>query len=198
MFCLIYSEKHAVYIPPNEDELTAEEDFSEDMDRIKENENADITGTFKIQTNKKNLYDNSHEETLAVITQKILEQNPIDLNPAWTLGQLLHRNLLKSKEEDMIEVLRNQLEGLSHLDNMLFFFFEDAILDLKTQYSEKYFIDNNQHVFYLSREEFFTRLSDCEYEVCAFIVPEDALCLPGMEDSYFFLFCSSKYLSWKT
>ncbi|XP_030751364.1 uncharacterized protein LOC115878894 [Sitophilus oryzae] len=101
----------AVYIPPNVDELTDEENFSDDVERREQNENADIAGTFEIHTNENDLYGDSDEEPLAVKRQRILEQNQTNLNPVWRSGNFLHQNVPKSKEEDMTEALRKSVRG---------------------------------------------------------------------------------------
>lgn len=122
-------EIDAVYIPPNVDELTDEEEFSEDVERSEENRNIDIAGTFEIHTNESDLYDDSDEETLAVKRQNILEQNQTDLKPVWRSGQIIHQNVPQSREEEMMETLRNQLENLSPLE-IFFKFFDDSILTI--------------------------------------------------------------------
>ncbi|XP_050301648.1 piggyBac transposable element-derived protein 3-like [Anthonomus grandis grandis] len=142
----------AVYIPPEVNQLTDEEEFSEDPENIENSQNGDIAGTFEIHTVRDEIYDESDEEDLATKRRKILERKAVSYNPTWRPGSFIHKNLPLFKEEEHIQELRGELEGLSPLD-IFFKFVDENLMNLIIQFSEKYAQDNNRHEFYLSREE---------------------------------------------
>lgn len=150
---IFFSEQiDAVYIPPEVDQLTDEEDFSNDPENNGNNQNGDIAGTFEIHNIQDDIYDDSDNEDLATKRRKIQEKNVTGHKPIWRAGSFLHQSLPLSKEEEQIKELSSALEGLSPLD-IFFKFIDEDVMDLIIGFSEKYARDNNMHDFHLSREE---------------------------------------------
>lgn len=89
---------------------------------------------------------------MATKRRKILEKKAVSYKPTWRSGSFVHQNLPLSKEEEHIQELRGELEGLSPLD-IFFKFVDESVMDLIIKFSEKYAQDNNRHEFHLSREE---------------------------------------------
>lgn len=142
----------AVYIPPEVDELTDEENFVEEANEVNENENIDIAGTFEIHVTEEDLYDDSDDETLAVKKRKLMSSKAAERKPKWTAGEILHCNLPESKEHEQIEHLKAKLEGQSPLD-IFFNFFDEAVQDMIVEYSVKYARDNNRQGFSMTKAE---------------------------------------------
>lgn len=142
-----------VYIPPDVDNLTDEENFVEESEEMNVNENTDIAGTFEIHTMEGDLYDDSDDETLAVKKSKIMSGNKEKkVLPKWRIGEYLHKITPKSNERADIEMLRVELEGQTPLE-LFYKFFDDEVLNMIVQYSVKYARDNNRHDFELTKEE---------------------------------------------
>lgn len=95
------------------DELTDEEDFTDNPERSNANEYTEIACTFEIHRNEDDLYDDSDDETLACKRQKLLEYNATSRKPKWREGQFLHKNLPESNEAEMIQVVTEQLQELT-------------------------------------------------------------------------------------
>ncbi|XP_050295149.1 uncharacterized protein LOC126735243 [Anthonomus grandis grandis] len=155
------SEKQvdAVYIPPKVDQLTDEEEFSEDPENIENSQNGDIAGTFEIHTVRDEIYDESDEEDLATKRRKILEKKAVSYNPrrSWFhfIGDLDHsyrRIYLYPKKRNTFKNLGANWRVCVPLD-IFFKFVVENLMDLIIQFSEKYAQDNNRHEFHLSREE---------------------------------------------
>ncbi|CAG9772350.1 unnamed protein product [Ceutorhynchus assimilis] len=68
----------AVYIPPEVDQLTDEEDLSEDPENIVNSQNGDIAGTFEIHTAQDDIYDESDEEDLATKQEVLISASSCD------------------------------------------------------------------------------------------------------------------------
>lgn len=152
---IIFLEVDAVYIPPDVDELTDEEDIDDDLSNLNETafENVDIAGTFELHINDDDLFDDSDDETLAEKKRKLSNSKSCALKPPeWKKGNISLKSQPLANEDREVEQIRNQLEGKSPLD-LFFMFFDTELLDAIVGYSLKYAQDNNRHDFDFDRTD---------------------------------------------
>lgn len=141
--------------------MTDEEVFLDDPERIDENTNIDIAGTFEIQTVEEDSCDDSDDEPLAAKRRKIMASDNEEVHrkirneeatPKWRIGEHLYNTSLTSNEAQKIEVLHNELGEKSPLE-LFFIFFDDEVINMIVDYSLKYATDNNRHDFEFTRND---------------------------------------------
>lgn len=144
-----------MYIPPDPDELTDEEDIDDNLlhtfSESHQNIPNEIAGTFELLINDNDMepsgYNSSDEETLAT-KKKNWDSGSKD--PQWKKGEATVALQPASIEQERIEHLKLQLEEKSPLDIFLMFF-DDEVQELIVTFSQKYAADNNRHDFELDR-----------------------------------------------
>ncbi|XP_066258479.1 piggyBac transposable element-derived protein 3-like [Euwallacea similis] len=160
----------AVYIPPDVDTLTDEEDINYENNLQEFEEPTDIVGTFELHlpeytnqsctnqsctllTNEAQ-WDSSDDETLESKRRRLLSANErLASTVKWKKGQIEYTHAPISDEFQSREKLKNRLSGKTLLE-IFFMFFDDEVIDLVLNFSVKYAQDNNRHEFLLSKNEF--------------------------------------------
>lgn len=120
----------AVYIPPEVDEITDEEDINDEL-LVEEESVADVAGTFEIHTNidhetQNDIHCREQEpsSSSAEIDEQATKRRKKNVKQSvtanWTKSQPLYTTIPVSGEESEIEAIKNALGGKSPLE---FFFY---------------------------------------------------------------------------
>ncbi|XP_030751730.1 piggyBac transposable element-derived protein 3-like [Sitophilus oryzae] len=157
----------AVYIPPDTDALTDEEDIDDENILAETAKPNDIVGTFELHipsssnsvdvdqnVRKQYDWDSSDEETLETKKRKItasVSRNTV-LAPQWLKGEIEYTHSPISTEHQDKENVAVAVGGKTPLE-VFFLFFDEEVTDLVLRYSHKYAADNNRHDFIVSKEE---------------------------------------------
>ena len=171
-----------VYIPPDPDVLTDEENFDDEGNLCEVREPKDIAGTFELQyvsgkdfpdetqvedsrnRTKEDMQvlsgqqslgdDSSDDETLASIRKKLIAGKLLHQPPDvdWKKGEIIYTHSPTSVELQDKENLKNLYGGLTPLE-IFFLFFDDEVVNLVLEFTLKYASDNNRHSFSLQKEE---------------------------------------------
>nr|CAI5834682.1 unnamed protein product [Callosobruchus analis] len=160
-------EIDAVYIPPEVDTLTDEEDVNDDMNPRESEEPFDVVGTFELHvpdntelpdqsftlSTDEPEWNSSDDESLESKRRRMLSTNDrLASTVKWKKGQIeyIHRPI--SDEFRACEELKNALSEKTPLE-IFFMFMDDEVIDLILDFSIKYAQDNNRHEFSLSKNE---------------------------------------------
>lgn len=139
---------NAVYIPPEVDVLTDEENIDDNEMLHEIPLDREIAGTFEIDVgNDDDLYDESDEESLAEKKRRMLPMRvQKSKEPKWGKKELTHIRLPESNENEALKNLRDSLEGKTPLE-MFFLFFDEEIMFMIVNFSVKYALDSNRSDF---------------------------------------------------
>lgn len=144
-----------VYVPPDVDMLTDEEDI-DDRNMGPESTNPqDIVGTFELQNlEETSHWDSSDDETLASKRKRLLSSTSRSSLPTadWLLSQIEYTHSPVSKEIQDTENIKSELAGKTPLE-IFFKFFDEEVVNMILNFTLKYAADNNRHDFQLSKEE---------------------------------------------
>lgn len=144
-----------VYVPPDVDMLTDEEDI-DDRNMGPESTNPqDIVGTFELQNlEETSHWDSSDDETLASKRKRLLSSTSRSSLPTadWLLSQIEYTHSPVSKEIQDTENIKSELAGKTPLE-IFFKFFVEEVVNMILNFTLKYAADNNRHDFQLSKEE---------------------------------------------
>ena len=138
----------AVYIPPEVDTLTDEENIDDDLLIEEHPLNAlEIAGTFEIHSNNTNCdFDDSDDETLNTKKLRLTKNTEINTPiPIWKKGETRYEKLALPNKSCQEEI-QSSLGGKSPLE-IFYLFFDDEVLSTIVNYSLKYANDNNRHSF---------------------------------------------------
>lgn len=144
-----------VYVPPDVDMLTDEEDI-DDRNMGPESTNPqDIVGTFELQNLEDTSdWDSSDDEPLASKRKRLLSSTSRSSLPTadWLLSQIEYTHSPVSKEIQDTENIKSELAGKTPLE-IFFKFFDEEVVNMILNFTLKYAADNNRHDFQLSKEE---------------------------------------------
>lgn len=163
-FSMILEALDVVYVPPDVDALTDEEDIDDENTSPAGPEPLDAVGNFELYVPSPSeskhepvrLYewDSSDEETLEAKRKKMSASTSRDYfrAPKWVEGPIEYTHFPISNEHQAKSDMQNQLAGKTPLE-IFHLFFDDDVVDLVLGFSHKYAADNNRHDFTLSKEE---------------------------------------------
>nr|CAI5865763.1 unnamed protein product [Callosobruchus analis] len=159
-------EIDAVYIPPEGDTLTDEEDVNDDMNPRESEEPCDVVGTFELHvpdntelpdqsftlSTDEPEWDSSDDESLESKRTRMLSTNDrLASTVKWKKGQIEYTHRPISDEFRACEEMKNALSEKTL--EISFMFMDDEVIDLILDFSIKYAQDNNRHEFSLSKNE---------------------------------------------
>ncbi|KAI4469474.1 transposase is4 [Holotrichia oblita] len=145
------NEIDAVYVPPDVDSLTDEENLDEDL-LAGENLSMDIVGTIEIHTQALE-NDNFVEPPPGPSSSKKKKISSKSKSkqyvPSWKKLEPSYSSVPTKNEFQKMQEIKQQVGGKSPLE-VLLLFFDDTVLNAIVNYSLKYAQDNNRHDFKFS------------------------------------------------
>jgi hypothetical protein len=153
----------AVYIPPNVDEITDEEDIDDDL-LVEDVEIADVAGTFEVHAHAEQEQVHAEQEhepdeptpstsfakrTKQSKSAKNKPSKPKEIIPNWKQMEPRYTSFPNSEESSKIEDIVNAVGGKSPYE-VFSLYFDSEVLTKIVDYSNKYAHDNNRHLFQLN------------------------------------------------
>lgn len=145
----------AVYIPPDADEITDEEDLDDNLTDSYNDRSKDIAGTFEVHPHGSNFNcakesvpgkSSARKAEKEASSKKGISKKKLQPETNWINSEPTYTNQPKTDKTNLTEDIENSLGGLSPLD-VFYKFFDDEILSQIVQFSIKYAYDNNRHEF---------------------------------------------------
>nr|CAI5846111.1 unnamed protein product [Callosobruchus analis] len=139
----------AVYIPPEVDTLTAEEDVNDDMNPLESEEPFDVVGTFELH-----VPDNTElpDQSFTLSTDEPEWDSSDDESLESKRRRMLSKNDRLASTVKWKKGTKNALSEKTPLE-IFFMFMDDEVIDLILDFSIKYAQDNNRHEFSVSKNE---------------------------------------------
>ncbi|XP_072400360.1 uncharacterized protein [Diabrotica undecimpunctata] len=135
----------AVYIPPNVDELTDEEDIDENLRMNDESIDKEIAGTLEIEVDIDNDICDEPEEPVPGKKRRFSGKKERE-NIEWEKKEVVYTHLPTSNEHNSLQQIKDALEGKTPLEIFLMFF-DEELLTMIVEFSVKYARDNNRQDF---------------------------------------------------
>lgn len=141
----------AVYIPPSVDELTDEEEISDD---ICENDSnlPDVAGTYELHAsfpdtsedlNNLSVPSSSKKAKVSIKTTKTKSNKTL---PKWEKINPIYTTKPQNEEKNIMEQIENSIGGKSPFE-VFSLYFSDEVWEKIVSYTRKYAHDNNRHSF---------------------------------------------------